>query len=154
MPKKNLNILWINQQSEFRIPKQFIESSNMKIVQKLLRLKLLKSRQCSLNVNFVFLKPKQIKLLNKNFRSKDKATDILSFNSSDPEIIGELVFCPHVITKNAAFNNWPVKFEYLYMLIHGYLHLLGFDHESDQEAFIMFSLQDKIFNSISEGPKV
>jgi probable rRNA maturation factor len=40
------------------------------------------------------------------------------------------------------------------MLVHGVLHLLGYDHETDKEEKLMFALQDEIFNSISDGPKV
>jgi probable rRNA maturation factor len=148
------NYLIINQQNDFKIPKAYLESSLLKIINILSAKKIISKSQKNMSLNLVFVKPYEIKKLNNNFREKNKETDILSFGSADPFLLGELVFCPKVIVKNAELNQWPQKYEYLYMLVHGVLHLLGYDHENDLDSKKMFKLQDLVFNQISEGPKV
>ncbi len=149
-----MSILIINQQNKYRVPKKFIEVIAPKIIRILGTKRIISSKKIKLELSFVFVTSKQIQDLNRNFRNKNKPTDILSFNSLDPSLLGELILCPEIITKNAKTNQWPHKYEYLYMLIHGLLHLLGYDHESEVDSKKMFKLQDQIFNLISDGPKV
>ncbi len=92
--------------------------------------------------------------LNKTFRGKDYATDVLSFDATDPESLGELVLCPEVIQRQAKEHELSDFAEYAYMVLHGILHLLGYDHEKDDKAAReMYRLQDKIFYSYFRGPK-
>lgn len=151
----------INQQDDYKIPTTFLQKNvkgllkatrSLKISNKALNKKL--STIDKLNINLVFVTAEHIKSLNSDFRSKNKPTDVLSFSSFDPECLGELIFCPEVIVANAKDNKWAQKYEYLYMLVHGYLHLLGLDHEVESEAKAMFSLQDQIFNKLSPKEKV
>lgn len=149
-----MSFLIINQQNKYKIPKGFILETVPKVIKKLLQKKLISNQQTKLDLNIVFVTSKQIKNLNKSFRGKNKPTDILSFNSSDPMLLGELILCPEIIVKQAKSNHWPQKYEYLYMLIHGILHLLGYDHESDKDSKQMYEIQDQIFNEISKNHKV
>jgi probable rRNA maturation factor len=88
--------------------------------------------------------------LNKEFRSKDRPTDVLSFAPVEESCLGELVFCREVIEVNAKDHGLSYEAELAYMCLHGILHLLGYDHEeSEEEAKIMFSLQDSIFEELS-----
>lgn len=98
----------------------------------------------------VFLDLKEAKRLNLQFRGRNYATDILSFDPIDPGSLGELVICPQVLKKQAKEHELSFNLELGYMVLHGVLHLLGFDHEeSDEDAHVMFKLQDEIFDAIS-----
>ena len=88
-------------------------------------------------LNIVFVTPKRSRELNKEFRKKNKPTDVLSFNSfSVPDKgssvskmqEGELVLCIEVLRKQASEAGHSFKAELGLMILHGYLHLLGFDH--------------------------
>ena len=101
-----------------------------------------------------FVPPERSHSLNKEFRQKDKSTDVLSFDSADPDCIGELILCPDVIEEQAKKNQWEAQLEYSYMIIHGLLHLLGYDHETDDKAAAeMYALQDEIFFEYFPGAK-
>lgn len=96
-----------------------------------------------------FLTEEEARQINKSFRGKDYATDVLSFGSDDPSSLGELVICPKVISKQAREHGLLVREELGYMVLHGFLHLLGFDHEKGQrEADRMFALQDELFEKL------
>lgn len=94
-----------------------------------------------------FVTSDDIKRLNKQFRGKNKPTDVLSFDSDgDDSSLGELAISPEVISKQARDHGLLVREELGYMVLHGFLHLLGYDHETnDRDARKMFSLQDELF---------
>ena len=122
-------------------------------------------------VTIVFVEAHEMKKLNKNFRSKNKVTDILSFsdqgeliwtdskrsgksstNSSYRGFLGELVLCGEVICSQAQDHQLGVQEELGYLLIHGLLHLLGYEHEKGgKKAKIMFELQDRLFEALRKG---
>lgn len=118
-------------------------------------LKKLRNRQLLVQKNeliIVFLSSTSIKKINSQFRKKNKPTDILSFSGSDPESLGELLLCIDVLKKQARIQKHSLKLEITYMLIHGILHLLGYDHEfSAKEEKLMYSLQDKCFKDLAKG---
>lgn len=98
-------------------------------------------------LTLVFLSLAEMKAINTRYRNKNKATDILSFASSDPKSLGELLLCLPVLEKQAKQNKHSLKSEITYMLTHGILHLLGYDHElSKKEEKLMFAIQDKYFS--------
>lgn len=87
--------------------------------------------------------------INLQFRNKDYATDVLSFLS--PGGFGELVLCPDVLKRQAKAQGHSLKNEMGYMVLHGMLHLLGYDHEeSDVQARQMFQIQDQIFRTLTK----
>lgn len=102
----------------------------------------------------VFLNVPAAKKMNQQFRKRKYATDILSFQSEDPATnLGELVLCPQVLKRQAREHGHSFRAELGYMLIHGVLHLLGYEHEgrtqkARQRARKMFELQDQIFDSL------
>jgi len=97
----------------------------------------------------VFVSLKEVRGLNRNFRKRDYATDVLSFCSDEPDTIGEIVICPEVIAKQAREHGLLVREELGYMVLHGFLHLLGFDHErSKSEGRLMFNIQDRLFERL------
>lgn len=84
--------------------------------------------------------PSRIAKLNSQHLGKDGATDILSFPSPEPFYsqghLGFLVLCPAVARKQAKSLGLPEKTELQVLLVHGILHLLGFDHERSSQARI------------------
>lgn len=107
--------------------------------------KLLKSKA----VTLVFLDPAQMKKINKQFRGKNKPTDVLSFAPMEEGSLGEILFCLDVLKKQAKEQDHSLEHEFLYMLIHGVLHLLGYDHElSKKEEKLMFRIQDQLFDQL------
>jgi probable rRNA maturation factor len=99
----------------------------------------------------VFVDAKEMKALNKQYRRRDYATDVLSFESIESGVLGELVICPQVVKAQAKDTGLTYKNELGYMVLHGALHLLGYDHErSKAEEKRMFSLQDRIFSTIKD----
>lgn len=97
----------------------------------------------------VFLNEKEARKLNKSYRGKDYATDVLSFDAVEPGSLGELVICPKVISRQAKEHGLLVREELGYMVLHGFLHLLGYDHETNEkDAKKMFDIQDELFERL------
>jgi len=101
------------------------------------------------HISLVFVSSKEMQLLNKTFRGKNRPTDVLSFAPIESGSIGELVFSLPVLKKQAVEHGLSLKLELGYMVLHGVLHLLGLDHErSVSEAKRMFRIQDKVFDAV------
>ena len=78
-----------------------------------------------------FVSPRRIQEVNKQYRDKDKPTNILSFPLSDTS--GQIIICP-VVTKKEASSLYITADEYIqFLFIHGLLHLIGFDHGATME---------------------
>lgn len=140
-------------QSRYRMPRRFL-SNWVKQTEKALRQCGVEiPRRCELSV--VFLNADEALALNRQYRSRDYATDVLSFQNEEP--LGDLVLCPEVLERQAVEHQLSVNQELGYMVIHGILHLLGFDHEkTKKEARVMFQLQDAVFQrllSLQERPR-
>ena len=87
-------------------------------------------------ISLAFVNKAEIKKLNKKFRNKNKATDVLSFEL-DSGYLGEIVICPEVV---------KTEQEMVKVFIHGILHLLGYEHEkSVKQAEEMKKKQEKYF---------
>ena len=80
--------------------------------------------------------------LNNQFRSKDKPTNVLSFPFEPPpglglNHLGDLVVCAPVVQREAVEQHKPVTAHWAHMVVHGLLHLQGYDHQEEQEASVM-----------------
>ncbi|EED31350.1 putative metalloprotease H16_A0526 [gamma proteobacterium NOR5-3] len=89
---------------------------------------------------------KEMQQLNAQYRGKDRPTNVLSFPADLPadvtlDLLGDIVICAPVVQEEAATQGKPLAAHWDHMLIHGVLHLLGFDHESDAEATHMELLE-------------
>ena len=97
---------------------------------------------------------KCIKKLNKNFRNKNKSTDILSFPFakktmiSKKTYIGDIIISYNFMNKPKSQNIKNFKKKVIKTFIHGYLHLLGFDHIKDKDYKRMLSEEEKIYKSV------
>ena len=76
--------------------------------------------------------------LNKEYRGKDYATNVLSFPYEyEPRTVGDLVLCPEVVAREAAEQGKTLAAHYAHLTVHGILHLQGWDHEEDEHAEAM-----------------
>ena len=84
--------------------------------------------------------------LNRRYRARDKPTNVLSFPAELPPelelpLLGDLVICREVVEAEAAAQGKPVEAHWAHMVIHGTLHLLGLDHETEAEAEAMEAIE-------------
>lgn len=92
--------------------------------------------------------------LNNQYRMKDKPTNVLSFPFEVPEgmelnLLGDLVICASVVEQEAKVQNKGLFDHWAHMVIHGCLHLLGYDHINDTDAEEMEALEVKILAKLS-----
>jgi len=105
------------------------------------------------NVSLLLCNNEYILDLNKQFRGKDYPTNVLSF--SDGEILdgikylGDIAISIPKIKEEAFEQNKTFRTHFLHMFTHGVLHLLGFDHQTPDDAKTMENLEDEILNYIS-----
>jgi probable rRNA maturation factor len=72
--------------------------------------------------------------LNREFRGKDHATNVLSFVYEAKPLAGDIVICAPVVAREAREQGRDVAAHHAHLLVHGLLHLQGFDHERDADA--------------------
>ncbi len=98
------------------------------------------------DISIVFVSVKQSRFVNGKFRKKDYATDVLSFTADENGMgLGEIVMCPKVLEKQAKSNGHSFNSELQLMLIHGFLHLLGYDHEKSlKDERQMMKIQNEL----------
>ena len=87
--------------------------------------------------------------LNKEYRSKDYATNVLSFPyDTEPVVMGDLVICPSVVAREASEQNKPLAAHYAHLTVHGMLHLQGWDHDNDDDAEAMENEEKEILAAL------
>lgn len=152
MRKKKIQTVIVRGPAE-TVPRAFVTAWVATVVTELLKEKItLRAKQhlrAAHEVSLVFVSKKEIRRLNREFRGKDKSTDVLSFAPTDENSLGELVFSLDVIRAQAFEHGLSVRHELGYMILHGLLHLLGYDHEpSKAAARRMFAIQDRVFETL------
>ncbi|MDF7677003.1 rRNA maturation RNase YbeY [Neisseriaceae bacterium ESL0693] len=105
------------------------------------------------NISILLCDEPQARILNRDYRQKDYATNVLSFALNEGEcahrfqhkvLNGDLVLCPEVIAREANEQGKSLQAHYAHLTVHGILHLMGYDHVQDAEAEIMESLEISI----------
>ena len=91
--------------------------------------------------------------LNQRCRSKDQPTNVLSFPFEAPAVVpsnhlGDLVICAPVVVREARQQHKPLMHHWAHMVVHGILHLRGYDHQSDEEALGMETLEIRILEQL------
>lgn len=109
-------------------------------------------------ISLTFINPEGIRELNRQYRNVDEATDVLSFPLLEdepvnipelPELaLGDIVICPEEVSRLHPELD-PKEALYL-MIAHSFLHLLGFDHDTDEKQKVMWSLQEAITARLME----
>ena len=96
--------------------------------------------------------------LNLSYRGKDKPTNVLSFPFEKPEMIpleeldnflGDLVICADVVSREASEQNKPLLAHWAHMVVHGILHLVGFDHQNDKQAAEMEAIEITVLKALN-----
>lgn len=101
-----------------------------------------------IEVSVLLSDDKTVRALNRDHRNKDKATNVLSFpgetEMSFPGaevLLGDVILAWQTVTKQAQRDDKPVADHMMHLVIHGVLHLLGYDHECEEDAAVMEQLE-------------
>jgi len=89
--------------------------------------------------------------LNKIYRNQNKPTNVLSFPFESPPghyvpILGDLAICADIVRKEAMEQHKPLEAHWAHMVVHGILHLRGFDHIHEDEALVMENIEIQVLN--------
>jgi probable rRNA maturation factor len=102
-------------------------------------------------LSVLFVTSEHMKQLNSRFAGNDYATDVLAFPMMEDDeattILGDVVICPEVAERNAAQLGHDVASELETLVVHGTLHLLGYDHQNDTDKARMEARQQVVLNS-------
>ena len=89
--------------------------------------------------------------LNKHYRGKDKPTNVLSFHGEPAlrgAVLGDLVICAPVVAREAVEQNKTAREHWAHLVVHGCLHLQGYDHEQEAEATAMEAREVRILKKL------
>lgn len=117
----------INNLTNFAVDKKFLTGVAKKVLKG-------ENRERE-NISIAFVGSDEIKKLNQKYRKKNKTTDVLSFKLDGEDYLGEVVICPEVVKKNKE------KLEK--MIVHGILHILGYEHEKSEKKAIQMEEKEK-----------
>ncbi|UDI78158.1 rRNA maturation RNase YbeY [Staphylococcus taiwanensis] len=108
-------------------------------------------------LSVTFVDKNEIQKINRMYRDKDKVTDVISFalEEDEPEIIGldiprvlgDIIICTDVAEEQANAYAHSFERELGFLALHGFLHLLGYDHMNEEDEKEMFGRQDTILNA-------
>ncbi len=148
-----MTLLIVNDSAE-NCPEAYLNDWIGKLSGELVKRSLITPEQNGKELSVVFLDEKDAKRINWQYRSKDYATDVLSFETEDPDGFGELIMCPQILKKQALENKLSYENEVTRMIVHGVLHLLGHNHEvSAEEEKRILNLQENIILSLNPPEK-
>ena len=111
-------------------------------------------------INIIFIDDEEIRKLNNNYRNINRPTDVLSFSYLEdsidegegeiPSVIGEIYISPRTAQENSIEQgkDWNLDFEIILLVIHGILHIYGYDHEQEEEKVVMYNIQDSLIHDI------
>ena len=95
--------------------------------------------------------PSEITHLNRLYRKKNKETNVLAFPATYPKdveleypLLGDVIICPSVLKKESQSLQQPLIAHWAHIVIHGVLHLLGYDHIKEEDAIVMQSIEIKL----------
>lgn len=94
-------------------------------------------------ISIALVKDKEVKKLNKIYRGIDRITDVLSF-----EDVNEIIICYPQAKRQAGEKRHSIKKEIKILLIHGLLHLAGYDHQTEKDALLMEEQEKKLLDKI------
>ena len=117
----------------------------------------------NLYINIILTNPKHIRNINKQYRNIDKETDVLSFPMFEKEEIedmkeigndiheplGDIIISIERVKQQAGEYGHSFERELAYMLIHGFYHLMGYDHMNDEDKKQMREKEEKVLNNLN-----
>ena len=98
----------------------------------------------------------EIRALNQQYRSINKTTNVLAFPADIPDcvdypLLGDLAICAELVREEAALQRKPETAHWAHLTIHGTLHLIGHDHQHDDEAQVMETLETRILHKLGHS---
>lgn len=149
MIKKTLRnrVITIQNVSKTRIPPHHIFREAVTIV---LNSKLISLKNDGVELCIRIVDEAESAELNQRYRKKNGPTNVLAFpvGSNQLGLLGDLVICAKVIRKEAFEQGKTLNAHFSHMVVHGVLHLLGFDHQTDKQALEMESLEIKFLQKL------
>lgn len=101
------------------------------------------------DVALVLTDSEHIRTLNRDFRGQDKPTNVLSFPSDEESEWGDILMAHEVIAQEAQQQDKSFEHHFCHLLVHGILHLLGYDHLEDEEAEEMEALEIELLAKLA-----
>jgi probable rRNA maturation factor len=151
MIRLNVEIDYKSWNKKIKDPKKYFSKKIKKISKKLNHL-----RKKKITLTVLLTNSSSIKKLNKKFRKKNKPTDVLSFPNYSKNInvlkekelyVGDIAISYEIIDSRSKNNNFLKEFDKVW--VHGFLHLIGYDHIKNKDYLKMHKLETKILNAIS-----
>ena len=132
------------------------EKIDKSFVRKVVKHTLKKMEAEKSEVNIIFVGLEEIHEINKAYRNVDRPTDVISFALEDTEdvtvyeerVLGDIYICLDKVHEQAKEYGHTEIREMAFLIVHGLLHLLGYDHMIKEEEKIMFGLQEEILNEM------
>ncbi len=119
--------------------------TNVKVsdIKKIIRKIVKKEAENSGSVNIVFCSDKKILELNRRFRQISKPTDVLSFPFRDSDLLGEIYISLETAERQAKEFAWSLDKEVIRLIVHGTVHLIGYDHKKKSDRKKMEAIEAK-----------
>lgn len=143
------NRILINKEvKDRRITKKFLKDKAQEILREL--------NLQNVELSLTLTDDEKIRQINRAWRNKDKPTDVLSFPMEETvgykyRVLGDVIISAPFAERQAEEIGYSYRDEVLRLMIHGILHLLGYDHEkSEEDERVMFEIQNRIFNKLKE----
>ena len=123
-----------------------------------------KLQKLNLYISVTLTTPEQIKIINNEFRNIDKETDVLSFpmfekneldmmvtqgNNEIPDTIGDIVISVERVKQQAEEYGHSFERELAYMVVHGFYHLMGYDHMVESDKVVMREKEENVLNMLN-----
>lgn len=131
------------------------EIKEIKTIKKVLKYAIKKERLKKIEFNVIIVSNEYIKEINKLYRNKDLVTDVISFALEDSKdvkldhrLLGDIYISLDRAKSQAIDYKHSLKRELSFLSLHGFLHLLGYDHMTKEEEKVMFNKQEKILNDL------
>ena len=100
-------------------------------------------------LNVVFVNDKYIRALNKAYRDKDEPTDVLSFSYGPDDLIGEVYISVETAERQSKEYKHSLSNELIRLIVHGILHVHGYDHEDEKDFEKMFAMEKKVLGKMT-----
>jgi probable rRNA maturation factor len=111
------------------------------------------TRASGCEISVLLVGPAASRRLNAQYRGRDRPTNVLSFPgprglAAVPALLGDLVICPAIVRAEARAQRKSARAHWTHLVVHGVLHLLGYDHERDDQALRMERREIRVLRSL------
>lgn len=139
---------------QYQINNEFGYSEDYDYLDSLIERVLTREKATDSVFSIIFVDNEKIHELNKQFRGVDRPTDVISFALEDAEeeflstirVLGDIYISIPKVQEQAKEYGHSEKRELAFLVVHGLLHLLGYDHQTEEEEKVMFQIQEEMLN--------